>query len=209
MEGKDREQKYQGNAYRNIQLRERSKEKNKKEEAKPIAQGKLQKPTIRQRLTDSFLAASGEDIKDRVIFDWIIPGIKNIVEDIVHVLLFGDKSDPRILRSRGESRLGDVRYSKYYKDRRGNDEYIPKPRTRDPVVTFPSRDRAEAVMTGMIDELAKYGRVTVKDLYIMSNLGIPTDFAMSNWGWRDLTGISVVQARDGYMIKLPKVEELK
>ena len=204
VEEREHEQKYQGNSYRN---RTPQPQQKKKEDPKPVAKGKLQKPSIKQRLTDSFLAANGDDIKERVIFDWVIPGIKNIMEDIVHMLLFGDKSDPRISRSRGESRYGGVAYSKYYNERKQKDEYIPKQRTRDPIVTFPTRSEAEDVLTRLFDMVSDYGRVTVKDLFLLSDM--PTDFAQSNYGWRSLTGSSVVQTRDGFILKLPKVEELR
>ena len=81
----EREERYQGNSYRNRSKQPESQKK--KEDPKPVAKGKLQKPSIKERLTDSFIAATGDDIKERVIFDWVIPGIKNIVEDIVHMLL--------------------------------------------------------------------------------------------------------------------------
>ena len=207
MDDREREERYPSNAYRNIQTKNKTTEKIKKEDPKPVAKGKEKKPSIKKRLTDSFLVSNGEDIKERVIFDWVIPGIKNILEDIVHMLLFGDKPDPRISRSRGESRVDGLKYSRYYKDPRQKEEYIPKPRTRDPEVFFQTRSEAEDVLTRMFDMVSDYGRVTVKDLYLLSDM--PTDFAMSNWGWRTLTGSSVVETRGGYMIKFPRVEELR
>lgn len=203
----EHEERYQGNSYRNRSKQSDSPQK-KKEDPKPVAKGKLQKPSIKERLTDSFIAATGDDIKERVIFDWVIPGIKNIVEDIVHMLLFGDKPDPRISRSRGESRIGSVGYTRYYNgDRRAKDEYIPKQKTRDPIVTLPTRSEADDVLARLFDICSEYGRVTVKDLFLLADL--PTDFAQSNYGWRSLTGSSVVQTRSGFTLKLPKVEELR
>lgn len=204
----NRDDRYPSNVYRNVTSRPLNQELPKKEEPKAVAKGKLKKPTIKERLTDSFLAASGEDIKERVIFDWVIPGVKNILEDIVHMLLFGDKPDPRISRSRGESKIGGIPYNKYYgDDRRRKDEYIPRSRSRDPEVIFGTRGEAEDVLTRLFDIVTTYGRATVKDLYSMSDM--PTDFAMSNWGWRNLTGASVVEVRGGYLLKLPKTEELR
>lgn len=204
----NRDERYPSNVYRNVASRPLNQEPPKKEEPKPVAKGKLKKPSIKERLTDSFLAANGEDIKERVIFDWVIPGVKNILEDIVHMLLFGDKPDPRIIRSRGESKIGGIPYNKYYNDdRRRKDEYIPRSRSRDPEVIFTTRSEAEDVLTRLFDIVSTYGRATVKDLYSMSDM--PTDFAMSNWGWRNLTGSSVIEVRGGYLLKLPKTEELR
>lgn len=204
----DRNEKYQNNSYRKTSSQKSSNEsKTKHDPPAAIAKGKEKKKSFGERLTDSFLASTGEDIKHSIIYDWMIPGIKNMVENIVHMLLFGDKADPRITRSRGESRISQVRYDKYYDDRRRKDEYIPRKPNRNPEVIFTTRSEAEDVLTRMFDLLSEYQRVTVKDLYSLADM--PTDFAMSNWGWRDLTGASVVEVRGGYLIKLPRTEEMR
>lgn len=204
-----KEEKYPSNAYHDIKPRPLDSNKKKKEDPKPVAKGKEKKRSLMERLTDSFVSTSGDDIKDRVIFDWVIPGIKNILEDIVHMVLFGEKTDPRITRSRGESRLNRVAYDQRYEQRRLKDEYIPSPqrRTREPQITFSTRGEAEDVLTRMFDIVSEYQRATMKDLYSLSDM--PTDFAMSNWGWRDLTGSSIVETRGGYVLKMPKAEELR
>lgn len=199
----NKNEEYQSNAYNKSKL-SLTKER---EEPKPIAKGKEKKPSLRERLTDSFLAVNGDDIKERVIFDWVIPGIKNILEDVVHMLLFGDKADPRISRSRGESRFGGVDYRKISEDRRRKDEYIPRSRKRDPEIVFTTRKEAEEVLVKLYENVDKYGNVTAKDLYLYADM--QPEFPMSNWGWRNLTGSSVVEVRGGYLLKLPKMEELR
>jgi len=32
---------------------------------------------------------------------------------------------------------------------------------------------------------------------------------MNYWGWRDLTGICVVEVRGGWLLKMPKMEDLR
>ena len=66
----EREERYQGNSYRN--RTKQAEQQKKKEDPKPVAKGKLQKPTIKERLTDSFIAATGDDIKERVIAEQIL-----------------------------------------------------------------------------------------------------------------------------------------
>lgn len=204
-----RREERSGGIYRNISRKQETEQK--KEDPKPVAKGKEKKKSIGQRLTDSFLCTSGDDIKDRVIFDWVIPGIKNIMEDILHMILFGEKVDPRIKRERGESRMSVRPYNKYYSDdRRDKERYIPSDRerrSREPEVIYPTKADAEEVMVKMFDIVADGQRATLKDLYSLSDM--PTDFAMSNWGWRDLTGMDVVQVRGGWMLKMPRMEELR
>lgn len=200
-------EKYQNNSYNKIKSTKLGSKK--PDPPKAVAKGKEKKKSFGEKLTDSFLSTSSDDIKDRVIFDWVIPGIKNIIEDIVHMILFGDKPDPRISRNRGESRLSQIRYDRLYDDRKRKEEYIPRKATRNPEVIFGTRSEAEEVLVKMFDQVSEYGRVTVKDLYLLADMGHLTDFAMSNWGWRDLTGSSVVEVRGGYMIKLPRTEEMR
>lgn len=208
MADNERNEKYPSNAYRNITPNVNKPSTEKKKDLTPVAQGAEKKKSFRERLTDSFLASSGDDIKDRVIFDWIIPGVKNILEDIVHMLLFGDGVTRDSGRSRGgERRLLRKSYDKYYdEDKRKNDSELQN-RSKNPELTYPSRAEAQDVLNKMVDILDEYGRVTVKDLYSLSKMS--TDFAMSNWGWRDLTGSKPIPYGNRYLLKLPKSEELR
>ena len=207
MADNERNEKYPSNAYRNITQNVNKPSTEKKKDLTPVAQGSEKKKSFRERLTDSFLVSSGDDIKDRVIFDWIIPGVKNILEDIVHMLLFGDGVTRDSGRPRGERRLLRKSYDKYYdEDKRKNDSELQN-RSKNPELTYPTRAEAQDVLNKMVDILDEYGRVTVKDLYSLSKLS--TDFAMSNWGWRDLTGSKPIPCGNRYLLKLPKSEELR
>lgn len=207
MDDNDRNEKYPSNSYRNISPNSGKSSTEKRKDLTPVAQGTEKKKSIRERLTDSFLATNGEDIKERVIFDWVIPGIKNILEDIVHMLLFGDGVVRNSDRSRGERRLLRKEYNKYYDDDRKKSESSFESKSKNPELTYSSRAEAQNVLNKMLDILDEYNRVTVKDLYSISKM--PTDFAMSNWGWRDLTGSKPIPYGDRWLLKLPKSEELR
>lgn len=203
-----KEEKWPSNSYSNIRSKPLNTEPKKQETPKPIAKGTLQKPSLSRRIAESFISVSGEDVKDAVIFDWVIPGVKGIALNIVNMLLFGKKTDPRINRSGGESTFGSIPYHKIFSSSKSEDKPVINSSGRDPIITLPSREVAEEVLVKMFEELERYNRVTVKYLY--SLVDIPTDFAKANWGWRNLTGSSVVQTRNGdYRLKLPKVEELR
>ncbi|FAA01395.1 MAG TPA: hypothetical protein [Siphovirus UK_ancient_CT89] len=48
---------------------------------------------------------------------------------------------------------------------------------------------------------------TVGDLYGMA--GISQTYTDENWGWRDLRGARAVRARNGYILDLPKPEDVR
>ncbi len=171
------------------------------------------KKTVGERIADDFLATDGEELKEHFIFDWLIPGIKTIVEDIVHMLLYGSGSRGDIRRERGESRIRRTPYNSIYDGRRRqNDEYVSRKGTRQPELIFDYRADAEQVLSGMNEYIDDYGSATIKDFYsIVSTVSegvidVPTDFAMTKWGWYDLTEASVVHVRGGYLLKMPKAE---
>lgn len=201
------ERKFPANNYTDIKPRAKEGEK--------VVKGKVheRKQTFGERIADNFLAADGAEIKERFIFDWLIPGIKTIVEDLVHMLLYGDGGSPDIRRSRGKSEVRKVPYNSIYDGRRrADDEYIPRKRTRTPELIFDRRADAEQVLSGMNEYIDDYGSASMKDFYSIASevseglIDIPTDFQMTKWGWYDLTGAAVIHVRGGYMLQMPKAE---
>lgn len=208
MDDNERNEKYPSNAYRNITPNANKPSTEKNKSVSPVAKGTELKKSFRERLTDSFLVSSGDDIKDRVIFDWIIPGVKNILEDIVHMLLFGDGVARDSGRPRGERRLLRREYNKYYDEDRQKSDSSFEPKSKNPKLTYDSFQGAQDVLRSMEGYLDTYNRVTVKELYEFSGFK-NTDYAMNNWGWRDLTGAKVVPYGNKYLLKLPKSEEMR
>ena len=172
------------------------------------------KRTLGERIADNFLASSGGEIKEHILFDWLIPGIKNVVEDIVHMILFGDSApDSRLVRSRGESRMQTVNYNTIYNNkRRATDEYIPRKASRQPELIFTRRSDAEQVLNGMLEYIDDYGRATMKNFYNIvfevseGEIYVPTDFQMTRLGWYDLSQATIVKVREGYLLRMPRAE---
>ena len=73
-------------------------------------------------------------------------------------------------------------------------------------IILATRDEAESVLNRMYDLLGDYKMVTVAELYTM--VGISGDFTNENWGWRNLQSAKIRRVRDGYLIDLPRPEEL-
>lgn len=211
-------EEFPGNSYTDIKPRKQDDIPNNSEgEKKKKGRVHDRKKTVGERIADSFLATDKEEIREHLLFDWFIPGIKTIVEDIVHMILYGDavRGDGRIRRDRGESSLRRVSYNSIYDEkRRRDDEYISRRGSRRPELTFDRRSDAEQVLSGISELIDEYGRATMKDFYnIVSevtygDIDIPTDYTMTRYGWTNLSAASVVHVRDGYLLKMPKAEVL-
>lgn len=210
----DNKEEYPSNAHRyknpngtGLQKPER------KEDLRPVAKGKVPKRTFRQWLTDNFLQASKEDVKKAVIEEWLIPGSKNLVEFVVHMMLFkGEKIDPRYRGgSRSDRRESGGRYLNAYDDsRRRDDSGLRTSRvSRQPEIEYPTKKEALDVRYHILEAMMDNKRATLKDLYQLSEM--PTDYAMSNWGWVGLTenDIEIEMLPTGsWVLRMPKAIQL-
>lgn len=176
---------------------------------------KEKRKTVGERIAESFLATDKEEIREHVLFDWIIPGIKTVIEDLVHMILYGDasRSDGRIRRDRGESKMRKIPYNSMFDDpRRSDDPYISQRGSRRPELIFDRKADAEQVLSGMCEYIDDYGKVTMKEFYNIvaevtdGYIDIPTSYTQTRYGWYDASGISIIHVRDGYLLKVPKAE---
>lgn len=161
-------------------------------------------------IKDEFTKQDSETIKNHVMRDIILPSIKNILFDSVmsalKMTLFGT-DDIGTRNSSSNARPScNVQYGSFY---RSNDR-MPKQTNvnigmgfdYDKLIFQTSRD-ATIVLNNM-DEMIDNGyTVTVGDLYDLSNVTVKNPY-VNNYGWTDLRTASVIQVRDGWVIKLPR-----
>ena len=202
------EGRFPSNSYSSIKPVARAKAAPEEEPTKVIqGNAKPKKKTIGERIADAFIATDSKDIKEYFLFDVLIPGLKRGVEDFIHMLLYNDKKAGRVTRSRGESRIRRVEYNSLYDRRRDDDEMLSsRIRSQKKDLIFETREDAEEVLDMVADRIEDSGFATLKYLNAIS--GMPTDWTQSNWGWRSAAGASIVQGRGGYVLKMPKLEEL-
>ena len=159
------------------------------------------------------LAQDFRDIKDGVIDDIIRPKIKDIVYNIaesigntidssIQMMIFGDvKRSP-------SNRIGDrVSYNQY-----SNRKAAPAPTMSAAYscddLSYETRGDAEAVLTSMREHLNQYPFVTVAQMYEFSGLTMQ-NYTANNYGWTDLSGVSVKRSFDGdYIIDLPRARPI-
>lgn len=164
---------------------------------------KTKKKSEIRKFTDIFFAEDFASVKEFLCNDILIPSAKKLVYDIftegLGVLLNGKGG----MRGRG-STGSRVTYSGFFRGSEPSVVESGKSRTRFDYddILFESRGEAEAVLTQMDEVIAKYGFVTVADMYDMADLTQP--YTSNRYGWSSVRTGEVVRVSDGYIIKLPK-----
>lgn len=170
-----------------------------------------------RKFSDLFFEDDIETIKGYVLFDVVIPAIKNTIVDIVtngvEMLFWGDSSPRKSSRRRRE---GYTSYDSYYgstgsercrKASRRDEEDRQSARVDYRDLIFGSRDEAEDVLQSMIENLAVYHQVTVAELF--ESAGVTGNgFTDNKWGWTNLDGVTTRRIRDGYILELPQAKDL-
>ena len=172
-----------------------------------IDKGNLGKQALR-----AFFAEDIKEVGQYLLWDIALPSVKNAVSDIftsgIDRLLFGGDGGPQRSRS-------NKTYTSYSNRTYGRRE-TPTERTytqRDrrehnlESIIFATRSEAEDVLNHLISICDQYDVATVGDLYGMA--GISQSYTDENWGWRDLRSGRAVRSRNGYILDLPKPEDVR
>ena len=181
-----------------------------KEEQKAAADKKIEKVVSGNVKTKKRLAGKifggGDvgDVKDYLIDEVAIPGVKNLILDFIiggATRLLGGKS--RYSRSGGGA--SKISYRDCYEQRDSGRAATVSGGGRFDFedIIFPTRTDAEAVRDQMDEVIARYGFVTVGDMYDMAGLQQP--FTSQKYGWTTIVNSRVESVRDGYVIRLPKM----
>lgn len=192
----------------------------KKDDVRPVAQGSRKEPGLDRKLKDVFISDNAGSVGDYLVWDVVVPGIKNMLQQAGHGLvdgIFGNggrSSSSRYSYSRHDSEPSyrsprpSYSYSRNEKeyDRRERDSR--RRRSLDSEVVLRSWSDAEDVRDGMIEILERYGRVTVSDMNALAGLS-DRDFTDTEWGWEDMSGAHIktisryYEDGDGYALELP------
>lgn len=74
-------------------------------------------------------------------------------------------------------------------------------------IIFESRDEAERVLDHLITICIQRGVATVGDLCTL--VGLSKSYIDENWGWRDLRSAHAIRTHNGYVLNLPKLEDVR
>jgi hypothetical protein len=192
-----------------------------KAEVKRVVEGDviLRKKPMGKRLRDAFIGGDGMTVREYVIGDILVPALRDLVSDItiggIEHMLYGDRVPPGRRTSRpGLPGGGGIRYDLAARGAIGRREDPRQSMSRRGRAThdieeivFPTRTDAEATLTGLFDILEQYDAVKLSDLYEL--VGQSSNYVDERFGWTDLRGSRVVRTRHGFLLDLPRTEQLE
>lgn len=179
------------------------------ESPKKKIKAKEKKRTFGERIAENFLNLDREQIRDRLLFDWLFPEIIATFDDILRMIFFGDRNDGSRSSRRGER--GRSSYNSIYDERRRERERDDPTRQnfRHIKLIFDTREDAEEILDELRESLEESsgGFVTVKELYSLADM--PTNYAMNSWGWFDLEDCIITRDRNEWVLEMPKAEVVR
>ena len=170
------------------------------------------KRSLGRRFVDIFFTEDIEDVKTYLVYDVLVPAIKENFADLVNsalgMILFGEATRRSRAGGKGGPNGPKVNYSGYFGGGQRTEKLPSYQRSRvahnfDDIV-FESRGEANLVLDGMLEILnSEAGQVTVADFYDLA--GMSTNFTDNKFGWVDLRTARVKgNPGRGYWIELPK-----
>ena len=181
-------------------------------ERKKVATGTIKEKTFKQKVRDAFISDEVHDIKSYVVFDVIIPAIKetfrNLFVNSLDMALFGKVRQTSKTEQRGGSTY--IAYDRLYQSRGGNDVQPRQQRGGAPLrvneldrVVFKDKADAIDVLSYMMDQIEEDHVASVADFVTAADL--PVSPIHHKFGWYDLSTASVEELPDGgYYIRLPR-----
>lgn len=173
----------------------------------PVAQARLE--TKRGgRLKSALVAETGSALVEYIIYDVLVPMVKDAASAAFNRALFGDGRGYTVRgQNNGYGRTDYGAYSRPRTDGSVRDprrELSPRVKTqhRFDEVVFNDRAEADLVLDRLMDLIDAYGAATVADFYDLA--GISTDHPDHGWGWERLGGAAIRRTRAGYILDLPR-----
>lgn len=190
----------------------REEQKNAAPEEKKItkvARGPVKtKKNDARKLADIFISEDIGSVKNYIFMDVLVPAIKKAIYDIVtngiDMFLYGGTG-----KNKSNSSGAKVSYRNYY-DQKNNTQHRASENTTSrngfdyEDIVFSNRGDAELVKQQMRDIAARYGVVTIADMYEMADPNLTPPYTSHKYGWMDVSGAEAVRVRDGYILKLPR-----
>lgn len=170
------------------------------------------KKPLSQKFAETFITEDTSDIKNYILMDVIIPGIKNTVLDIVEMAFFGTVSGKGRQRSEKREDKRDYRscYGGASRAQRRERESDRRSRRDDKLdyrnIVLLNRDETEEVISQLHKRIRKYGSVSIAELFDL--IDEPSNYNDNNWGWKDERDIGLRRVSRGYLIDVAEAEYL-
>lgn len=174
---------------------------------KQVANGKVKKQTVKDKFKEAFIAEDAKTVKQYVIFDVVIPGMKDLTMSILHGaidMIFTGRSSNR--RRGGYYANGNNNYGGYYGGKGSESKQRDTKTWTFEQVSFENRDEAETVLENMRIYLDEYHRVSVATFNELA--GVTGEYTDNRYGWKSLSDAKVMFHNGEYYIDFPRPRDL-
>jgi len=209
--------KYPSNSYAKRDREESQTDISRQEKPKQVAKGKVRKQGLFRKFARYIVEDTIESARERTFMDIIVPGLKTLIFDtgteLLDLMLFGGYGDaPRSSRRHSGGHKEDrVSYSRYY-DERGRkssqkESYRTTRESMEPDdIILDTRREAQNVLEELDYIIHKYGQASIADYYDI--VGVTSNWTDNHYGWVSIRNSFIKPVRDGFMIILPRTQEL-
>lgn len=174
-----------------------------KKEVKQVVKGRVKEKGLGEKAAEAFFSEDSKTVGNYIIWDLLVPGLKNALMSILEMALFGSTRGTRrsTFSSGGRSH---VSYGGYYDDSRTSsgrnrvDLSGSSAKYDFSDILLDTRGDAEEVITSMEELVSRYGEASVADL--CSLVGVSQRHTDTKWGWRDIRDFSYRRASRGYIL---------
>lgn len=219
-------EEFPGNSHTQRQTKTSAPEQEEKRVNKVVTGEVIQrKKPVGKRFVETFFGGDAKNVPGHVVFDIMIPALKDMVLDITNEgmqrALWGEVRNPRRgPGARGGGIFGNAiynapqtAYNRYADDRRGDPREPRGGMSRRARSNFDfdeiilaTRAEANEVIDQLYAVMTQYDEVTVADLYEM--VGVSSNYTDRSWGWTNLSGAGITRVGSGYLLDLPRPEQL-
>ena len=166
------------------------------------------KKSLGRKFAETFIEEDVKDVKEYVIFDVIIPGIKNTILDCMEMIFFAGSRGSSRSRGRSDEHYS---YSARYKykessrrEKRDEDDDNRNVDYRD--IVLRDKDTAQDVVDQMRGRIHEYGSASIADLFDL--IDITGKYTDNNWGWTKESDIDYRRVSRGYLIDVKEAKLL-
>lgn len=197
-------EKIKGNSYTDRASSSQSMQEQGREKLKPVVKSEdVRIGKKKGKFLKAVFQEEASELKERMVYDVIIPGIKHWILDGLNQMFFhGNYRDSYYSYGRNSWERRD--YGSYYRgsssrfeDRKRGDRYYKEPVDYRNVV-LKNRYDAERIVRELCNRIRDRGYACVADLFDLIN--VPGDISWENWGWKDERDIFIREVRDGWLI---------
>ena len=182
----------------------------KEKKIKTVAKAKTREQRLSKKIRDSFVPEDINDVKTYLIFDTIVPHIKDTILDLINMAFYGESYGGRRSSRRGGYYTNErTSYASYYKSDKDRDRQRERSRRSNdiPEIIVESRMEGQDVLEEMNNLIDEYDQVSVGDLNQI--VGITGSYTDERFGWYDITSARVKRVGPNeYLIDLPRPKPL-